>query len=487
MRGNQEQLSPAEKPTEHPGEQTTEGLVEQPTEYPAERPDKHFPEQCTERPAERLSEQPEEQSVEQPAEQSVEQPVEQPVGQPAGCLTEQLAEQPDEYPQKQHAEYLAENIAEQPAEQPAEHLTEQLAEQLNENMEEISRLANYSCSSSDVSDNLENALPIDISQSLKHPHVRQDTSWDVPDEIILNQLHLTKKLTLVMDTAALLDSLNFNAVELTIECLGLTRIDRFSNVQCLAAVFVEGSIPGSWDILGKTEALRCTAHIRFITRFRLPAATEIDRRATMKVALYQERKGSVKLNLSEAIGYQDFSVAELLEPKNMSVEKCLKHDKRGGRPRGTFVFSLDMIRHVGHDQKIVLEFGFLKDAPVRNRMFFVVSRALRASKWIPIYRSEVRFRDNLASFEPVTFDSQEFHGGEEGRLFRLEVYRFYKNGKKKTLGFLQTSFQKLKSMEVNNQLYWWPAEDGISCAKVIVKKLTLSETKCFFSLKVAKV
>lgn len=114
-------------------------------------------------------------------------------------------------------------------------------------------------------------------------------------------------------------------------------------------------------------------------------------------------------------------------------------------------------------------------ATQRNRIFFVVSRALKKGAFSPIYRSEVQTRDQLSKFDDVTLSSQVLHGGNASRLFRLEVYRYYKNYSSTLLGFVQTSLEKLKTMNHGGQLYWWPAVRGFPSVNVKVINVKLDE------------
>lgn len=130
-----------------------------------------------------------------------------------------------------------------------------------------------------------------------------------------------------------------------------------------------------------------------------------------------------------------------------------------------------------------MDHGF--DFSQRNRIFFVVSRALKKGAFSPIYRSEVQTRDHLSKFDDVTLSSQVLHGGNAGRLFRLEVYRYYKNHSTSLLGFVQTSLEKLKTIEPGGQLYWWPAVRGFPSVrvKIISVKVDESQAKSWFVLR----
>lgn len=304
-------------------------------------------------------------------------------------------------------------------------------------------------------------------------------------ESVFNPFELRSRESLTSKPEALLESLSFHAVQLSLECIGITRIDFFSHSACFAGLFVPGLIPGKWQLLDRSEVANCSPQIRFVKKFRLRAATALDRKEVMLVALFDGDRREEWLDPMRGWGYQEFSVEELLSEKQMIAEKNLKAEKRGMHAKGSVVLALEMVYHVDKDSLITFDIGFLESAPRRNRMFFVISRALRRGKWSPVYRSEVRIREDIAKFEPATLGAQEFHSGDVTKLFRIEMHRSYKNGKTKLLGFVQTSVEKLESMEANAQLYWWPAPEGITSAKVVIQYIEKTQNEHFFSFRIA--
>lgn len=317
------------------------------------------------------------------------------------------------------------------------------------------------------------------------PQISPMSSDEVEAQHIFNPFALRSNKSMHVRSLEILDSLNFHAVELVIECVGLARNEFFSNPQCFVAVFSEGVAPGQWQLLDKSEDMTGTSHMMFMKKFRLRAATALDRDERMLVAFFDRSTPKNKLDPMKGLGSAEFTVSQLLESKQMITEKNLRTGKQGSGVKGCVSLALEMVYHVEEDQSITLDIGFLEDAPLRNRMFFVISRALRRGKWSPIYRSEVRLRNDVEKFEPVTLGAQEFHGGDIAKLFRLEVHRAYKNGRTKLLGFMQTSCEKLASMETNGQLYWWPAREGITSAKVLIQYAEKKDNDVWYSLRMA--
>lgn len=297
---------------------------------------------------------------------------------------------------------------------------------------------------------------------------------------------LVRNQSVKIRDSALMASLKFNAVELSIECYGLKKMDLFSYSDPFAVVFVQGMIAGQWEEIDRTETIFETHTPRFVKKIRVPACTDADRAQPMRICVYDRDSPSDNLNEHDKIGGTEFSVSQLLDAQHMALERELCIAQRTARSRGVVMIALDMICHVESDERISISFGFLSGAPVRNRIFFVISRALQKGMWSPVYRSEVRLKDDLKRFEPAVLSSQEMHGGNASKLFRLEVFRYYKNGKTKLLGFVQTSLEKLKSLKPNSQLYWWPAQEGIHKAKVVIERVELTHTESTFSFNLAE-
>lgn len=286
----------------------------------------------------------------------------------------------------------------------------------------------------------------------------------------------------------ILASLKTSAVELFVEFYGMTRIELFGRTHCFTVLFSEGTAPGSWDIADQSNLMPCEYHMRSFQRFRLRAATEVDRAETYLLALFASETIPVDrklLTAENAWAFAEFTVRQILESDQMILEKRLKYGKSGVLAKGSVSLALDVIYHVEHDRKVALEFGFLTGSPRRNRMYFEICKALRRGKWTPLYKSEIRNHDEVNKFETASVDGQDLHGGDMSKLIRLELFRWYKNGRVKLLGFIQTNFEKLSNLKTNDQLYWWPAEEGISCAKVIVQDVMSTDKQLFLALRMA--
>lgn len=288
--------------------------------------------------------------------------------------------------------------------------------------------------------------------------------------------------------SALMSTLQTSAVEVYVEFFGMTRVELFGKSHCIAVIFNEGTSPGSWEPLDHGQQMPCEFHMRCFKKFRLRAGTEIDRAETYMVALFaldNARIPEKSLQASNAWAYTEFTVGEVLDCEQMMLERRLKYGKSGVMAKGTVSLTLDVIYHVEGDRKVSIDFGFLPESPRRNRMYFEICKALRRGKWIPLYRSEIRCHDEAHEFKQVSFQEQEFHGGDLSKLIRLELFRWYKNGKTKLLGFIQTNYEKLSSLKPNDQLYWWPAENGISIAKVVVQGVKSDNRELVLSLRLA--
>lgn len=304
-------------------------------------------------------------------------------------------------------------------------------------------------------------------------------------EATVNPFQLRTKKSIRIRSEQLIESLDFNAAELAVECTGFGRFELFSNPRLLVALFTQGITPGEWELVGKSEDVPCSANMGFLKKFRVRAGTTLDREERMLLAVFDQTAEKVGLTPTRALGQAQFTIADILESKQMMMQKELQMRRKRANVKPSILLALEMVYHVDHDQQITFEVGFLEDAPLRNRMFVVISRALRRGKWSPVYRSEVRVRQDVEKFDPITLGIQEFNGGDPSKLFRIEVHRAYKNGQSKLLGFVQTSYEKLSSMETNNQLYWWPAREGITSARVIIQSAESRGDDDWYSLRVA--
>lgn len=299
-------------------------------------------------------------------------------------------------------------------------------------------------------------------------------------EEIYDPCNLSPRGLLNNGISALIESLKFDVLELHIEGIETTVFEVFSPTECFAVLFSEGTVPGTWQVTDRSEAVRCSPHIMLVKKFRLRAATELDRSEKIVIAFFNSTTPTRLLSPSRALGYEVFSASELIEANRLTLKRRLRNDRWNFWGNAEVVLSLDVIKHVPKKERITIEFGLADDAPRRNRMYFVLSRSLLQGTWSPIYKSEVRTRDDVSAFKDVCLEGLDFHGGDESRNFRLELHRWYKNGRSKPLGFIQTSLEKLKTMHANTYLYWWPADDGLTSAKVTLVEALASPSECRF-------
>lgn len=277
-----------------------------------------------------------------------------------------------------------------------------------------------------------------------------------------------------------------SALELCVEFYGMSRIEFFGEARCFAVVFTQGSTKDTWEVVDKSEDMKCSSHMRCFKKFRVRAGTELDRQERAMIALFSVVKSEPEekeILVSEAWAYAEFTVGEVLDSEHMMLERRLTLGKNKTVSKGTVSLVLDVIYHMKDVKKVSIDFGVLEEAPRRNRMYFEICKALRRGKWAPLYKSEVRCHSEVGKFDVVTFDGQDFHGGDVGKLFRLEVYRWYRNGRFKLLGFIQTNYEKLSSLKAHDQLYWWPAPNGISSAKIVVENVVETDGAYTFSLR----
>lgn len=307
------------------------------------------------------------------------------------------------------------------------------------------------------------------------------------DEKVFNPFQLLTSKSRVCRYEAICDALHTtSAVELGIELREISRMELFAKNNMFVSVLVPGMEAGSWEELDRTETVRESRSPHYVRKIRLPASSAPDRDMEYQLHVYNAPLGSNgegKVEL-EFIGATQFTIAGLLEAKQMSIEKSAL-SPRSGRRKGCIVLSLDMIQHEQKGEETVFDFGFTEDAPVRNRVFYVVSRAIQKGRFSPVYRSEIQTKDMLSKFDDVTLSSQELHGGDASRLFRIEVYRYYKSGKTTLLGFVQTSLEKLKTCTPGSQLYWWPAISGFArlSFKIVSVKVDEIEGRNWFVLR----
>lgn len=296
-------------------------------------------------------------------------------------------------------------------------------------------------------------------------------------------------------TANLTRALQTQAVELCVEARGLAATMMRAPRGLFVVLYMRGSSPGTWSELERTETVvDPRGNNRWVHKMRLPAATTLDRSEYISLAVFEEKAKSgassglaLKKQIEEgpgnAIAACSLRVAQLLCSPAMALDIELT-SPRSNRVKGLMSIAADLVPHLEHDELLTFDVAFEKDAPARNRVLFVVSRSVPKGRWSPIYRSEVRTRAELDMFRSAVLKNREVNSGNEKRLLRIEFYRYYKNRTCTLLGFCQTSLLSLRTCPLNAGIYWWPAQDGIPDAKVVLTRRTVTEESSSFSLRV---
>lgn len=283
--------------------------------------------------------------------------------------------------------------------------------------------------------------------------------------------------------------LTTHAVELSIETKGFTHSPyRFSRA-LFVALFAPGIEQGKYRELGRTEAVvNPRGYHRWVKKLLLPAATTPDRLEVLALCVFEDGATAAATRTpvkgpKGALATCRISVAEILNAKQQSLDLELA-SPRSGRVRGIARLAVDLVPHVAFDERLHFDVAFAPDAPARNRIVFVISRAIPKGRWTPVYRSEIRTRDDLANFDAVVLTKRQLNCGNDRKLMRIEFYRFYKNLTTHLLGFCQTSLLSLRTCPLSAGVYWWPAQDGIEGAKMMLSSRTESEESSSYSLRV---
>jgi hypothetical protein len=279
------------------------------------------------------------------------------------------------------------------------------------------------------------------------------------------------------------DKLRNQATEVNIYCHDLLKVDIFSRMMLLAVIFTPGKVKGDWEEWDRTEIIPGCHSPKFVKSVRLPAATELDRATIYQLRVYNQTHRAEQLVPSDIVGLCTFKLSEMLMDNSHTIHKNIL-SPRSGRKKGGVVLTLDFIRHMDPESKVIFDFGFTESAPLTDRLSFVITKALREGRFTPVYRSEIQTTQQLSKFEDACISPQDFHGGDERRLFRLELYQCHRNNRMLLLGYVQTSLEKLKTMEPGSQLYWWPALHGLSFAHVRVISRKVDDKKCWFVLRI---
>lgn len=282
-----------------------------------------------------------------------------------------------------------------------------------------------------------------------------------------------------------LKELQYSAVELSIECRDLMKIDFFARHDSFAVIMTAGKVSGTWEELDRSEVVKNCDSPRYVKKFRIPASSKLDQDTTYVVRIYTATSNMSALRDTDILGCTSFSISALLDSSQMDCTSDLI-SPRSGKKKGDIILSLDTIHHVQGSETIIFDIGVLLAATCKDQFEFVVSRTLKHGRFFPVYRSEVQSGQLCSKFNDAEISAQALHGGDPHALFRVEMHRQAKDGRSEMLGYVQLSLERLKACSPGTALYWWSTKTGMPLLHMKIMNLRVQNGCQWYMMRLMK-
>lgn len=275
-------------------------------------------------------------------------------------------------------------------------------------------------------------------------------------------------------------------IELCVECRQHLRFTVFGYSRPFVVLFAQLPESSEWTELDRTERSPDAFNPKYVEWIRMRPTSAGEHNIPLCLSLFEGTKFHAKsLSPNASIGNCHLTIQQVLSNPQMTLEANLQRP-RGKRPCGVMTIAALPPCQPNSDEEVCLEVGFRAGAPTRNRMFFVVSRAIQKGRFAPVYRSEIQTKKNL-NFEGKKLPLALLYGDDPKRQIRIEMYRYYKKNISIQVAFCQTSFLSLKNVPAGSSLHWWTSENGLPNSRFVLENCSIVDGQYSFVLKVAPV
>lgn len=212
---------------------------------------------------------------------------------------------------------------------------------------------------------------------------------------------------------------------------------------------------GIWQLVGRTETVALDESVRFVAKVKLACPTPEDRAKNIRVELFNQLTPSGLLTEQQFLGAVESSIEAITSEPLFRKEIPLQTSR--DLDTCTMTLSADIIRPSIVPTRATFNVDFSRITKGDARCFYVMSRELPSGDFTPVYRSEILEHDKKR-FASMTRLVDALTAGVDEKLLKLEFYQVV-NRKSRCikLGFLQTSLKKMKEMDNNKSLLWWPS------------------------------
>lgn len=238
------------------------------------------------------------------------------------------------------------------------------------------------------------------------------------------------------------DLLSF--VEISVKCLDLNVIDRFSSINPVVYMLVEEE--NVFEFKDQTEVQEKTTNPSFITPFRL--AYSFEKPLKFKLDVYDHKlMPEGKPTKGSLIGTNVFNVHEVVCAPSHTISKPLLNPLNKKKELGSLIVHSEEILQSTEEIELICSLFTGKNK--FNCIFRIFKQADEG--FAPIYQSEnaKNQHTNQIIWKKFSILGSRFCGNDENKLIKFEVFKVKKTAK--SMGHIETTLNKLKT---NNLEYF---------------------------------
>mmetsp|Transcript_36258 Transcript_36258/g.58602 ORF Transcript_36258/g.58602 Transcript_36258/m.58602 type:complete len:616 (-) Transcript_36258:1252-3099(-) len=271
-----------------------------------------------------------------------------------------------------------------------------------------------------------------------------------------------------------------SAVELSISCNRLVKLDSLSESDPFCIVYMRSFESQQWKEVGKTETITNCANPKFVTTIKVDYFFEENQ--PLRFVVYDRDSKSNNLKSQDLIGEASLNLGEVIGARGQAMTKELTNTGHPNRKNGSITVFAEEVR--GIQDVVKLHFSAQK-LPKRGLFsstlpFLVLSRSREDGSWAPVFKTE-QSSARSPVWRAAEVSVQRICNGDPERPLLIEVMHYSKNGNHKLLGRAETSLNALIG-KVNQPIELSPSKGkppSSSCGYVVMLQCQVDKVPSF--------
>eukprot|EP00743_Colponemidia_sp_Colp-15_P008945 GILK01009761.1.p1 GENE.GILK01009761.1~~GILK01009761.1.p1 ORF type:complete len:735 (+),score=145.25 GILK01009761.1:27-2231(+) len=225
-------------------------------------------------------------------------------------------------------------------------------------------------------------------------------------------------------------------LELSISCTDLPNMDVLSKSDPMVVMSMRDS-RGNWVETARTEIIHDTLNPKFVKSFTVDYYFESQQWIKFDVYDIDDFSNNAPLSAQDFIGSTTLVLHEVVNSPSQTIKKQLSNATHSDR--GILIVSAEELRNLHHKVNMQLTVTH----PKKKGCFVVFSRSKESGGAVPIYRTEVNKKSDIATWEPVSLTVERLCRGDDQRPINIELFQWHRSGSHVLLGATSCTLNQL--------------------------------------------